>query len=175
MDRNQVRLSLLKITVVVLLGSTWVFWSFIMATKPTSRTVSNVDTAGNPFETLVRLPASIPGQLLASPQDNAAAIPKVRMEVLRVPCWDKQKAEIEGTSAKWLRLTGRACQTESVDAKSVTVRNLSNGYVATVFTGADQDFTTDFIPMQAGKNDIQIRIETAPGAQIESHFTLMKR
>ena len=148
------------------MGTTWVFWSFIFATRPVE-----VGVGADTLSSLVRLPASLPAQLAA---DHRPVLEPVKMEVMALSCWDRQEAALNATSARWLRLTGRACQM-SADADSIMVQNLSNGYVATVFAGRDQSLTTDFIPLQIGKNDIQIRMNSAPGVHIDSHFTLVRQ
>ncbi len=163
MDRHQVRLGLFKITIAVLALSTWVFSSVVFSTRPQVAEAGNDDALSN----LVRLPASLP---VFSPAADKVAEP-VRMDVVHLPCWDKKDAMIKDTSARWLRLTGRACQLEPQD---VSVRNLSNGYVATVFTPKTGDMTTDFIPLQNGKNDILIRFGTEPSSGFESQITFIR-
>ena len=163
MDRHQVRLALLKITTVVLFGTTWVFWSFVSASRPAEAQNKNT------LDALIRLPASLPAQFAPVTK----TLPPIEMDVMRVPCWDLQDAAVKSTDARWVRLTGRACQSENA-GEQVTVRNLSNGYVATVFTANPEVLTTDFIPLQMGHNDIQIRIESGPGVTVESRFTFSR-
>lgn len=175
MDRYQVRVAVLKISVFILIGSTWVFSSFIFATRPE-------EVEGGAFSDLVRLPANIPGhipgisnipgfqnslpQTFAAPLNSADS---VEMDVMKLPCWDVKDEIEQFTSARWIRLTGRACQSEN-GALSLTVRNLTNGYMATVFDVADKSLTTDFIPLRSGRNDILIRINIEPGVSVESQF-----
>lgn len=173
MDRNQVRVALLKITVCVLCATTWIFSSFIFASRPER---ADRHYASNAFADLVRLPASLPAALpemvpAFAPQVKTAA--PVQMNVFTLPCWDKKDALIKDTSARWVRLTGKACQLAPAEG-TVTVRNLSNGYMATVFDAQPGDMTTDFIPLQSGKNDILIRFESEPGVALESQFTFMR-
>lgn len=163
MDRNQVRYALLKITALVLLGTTWVFWSFVYATRPEQ--ASNA----NPLEALIRLPASLPAVV----QPSTKVLPPIDMRVMTVSCWDMKDAAPHVTDARWVRLTGKACQMAG-GSDNVTVRNLSNGYTSTVFDSAGA-LTTDFIPLQIGKNDILIRIESAPGVAVESQFIFSRQ
>lgn len=163
MDRNQVRYALLKITALVLLGTTWVFWSFVYSTRPEQ--ASNA----NPLEALIRLPASLPEQLAPTTK----VLPPIDMNVLAVPCWDMKDGAQRDTGARWIRLTGKACHVDG-NAENVSVRNLSNGYAATVFAAADA-MTTDFIPLQNGKNDILIRFDSSPGVSVESKFTFSRQ
>lgn len=162
MDRNQVRLALLKITALVLLGTTWVFWSFVYATRP-EQTAS-----ANPLEALIRLPASLPAVVAPTTK----TLPPIEMNVTALSCWDMKDAAERETGARWIRLTGKACQIDG-NSENVTVKNMANGYAATVFplSGA---LTTDFIPLQMGKNDIMIRFESSPGVAVESRFTIRR-
>lgn len=166
MDRNQVRWAILKITALVLLGTTWVFWSFIYATRPEDPSPTN------PLEGLMRLPASLPAHLA-----SAASKPNtvVDMNTVDLPCWDLNDRVEKDTSSRWMRLTGKACQVDGATAETVTVRNLSNGYVATVFGLEKNLLTTDYIPLQAGKNEIMIRLASGPGVALESQFTFWRK
>lgn len=162
MDRNQVRVALLKILLMVLCGSTWLFWSFIFSTRPEQ---INEDT----LSSLVRLPASLPVQLVTP---TTKTLPPIEMSAVMVPCWDSPQTEAQATSARWVRLVGRSCKSTG----QVWVENKSNGYVATVF---DQQLgaklTTDYIPLNQGHNEIIIRFEPEPGVQVENRFTLLKQ
>lgn len=168
MDRSQVRFALLKISFAVLAGTTWLFSSFIFATRPEEQGVDALST-------LVRLPASLPAQLPGAIPNLLApttkAIPAIRMDAMSIPCWDKLERKEHETPSRWIRLTGKPC-TQSAGSGGIRVQNLANGYVATVFEQGAQDLTTDFIPLESGKNEIIIRFETEPGTQVENKFTL---
>lgn len=170
MDRNQVRFALLKISFAVLAGTTWLFSSFIFATRPEEQ-------GADALSTLVRLPASLPAQLPeALPNllsSTTKPLPPIRMDAMALRCWDRSETKEHLTPSRWIRLTGKPCQPES-SAEHVRVQNLANGYVATVFTQGAADLTTDFIPLESGKNEIIIRFETEPGTQIENKFTLLR-
>lgn len=163
MDRNQVRWALLKITALALLGTTWVFWSFVYATRPEAAPVTN------PLEALMRLPASLPAVV----QPTTKVLPPIEMSVTALNCWDMKDGAERETAARWMRLTGKPCQFQG-SADSVTVKNLSNGYAATVFDSAGR-LTTDFIPLQIGKNDILVRFESGRDIAVESQFTFNRR
>ncbi len=167
MDRNQVRAALLKITIAVLALTSWVFWGTIYTSRP-----DEVSAAGavpeDTLETLIRLPASLPAKLAPSTK----VLPPIKMDIFKLACWDMKDESNHGTDARWVRLTGHPCQAR--DRDSVTVRNLSNGYVATVFTAGKNDLTTDFIPLQMGQNDILIRFENEPGSSLESRFLILR-
>ncbi|MGE0526968.1 MAG: hypothetical protein AB7G93_04085 [Bdellovibrionales bacterium] len=158
MDRHQVRYTLLKLTGLVLIATTWVFWSFVYGTRPET-------PDADALTTLVRLPASLPG--VFTPE--VKSVGPIRMDVHKLGCWDQAGSQLIDVSARWVRLTGKTCDS-GTRAETVTVRNLSNGYVATVFAAAPGELTTDFIPLQVGRNEILVRIEQ--GADKDSDVSL---
>lgn len=117
----------------------------------------------------MRLPASLPGQL----QPTTKVLPPIDMHVLPVNCWDVKDSAARETGSRWVRLTGKACQIEG-NSENVSVRNISNGYTATVFA-ASGAMTTDFIPLQMGRNEILVRFETSRGVSVESQFVLSRQ
>ncbi len=170
MDRARARLALLKISLVTLLLSSWVFVSFIFSTRPEQ-------PEANALTALVRLPASIPSQLPQQLPDVFASPSKpvepVDMNTVDIPCWDKAASEENSTTADWVRLTGRTCLVK-ISNELITVRNTTTGYVATVFPTQGDTLTTDFIPLQPGKNEIRIRFEQGPGAATESQVSFFR-
>lgn len=163
MDRHQVRFALLKMTALALALTSWVFWGFIYTTRP-EEAAAELNALG----ALIRLPASLPAQLAPSTK----TLQPIRMDVFKLACWDLKDGDNRETDARWIRLTGHPCQNQNLD--SVTVRNLSNGYVATVFPAQKGELTTDFIPLQMGQNDILIRFENEPGSSLESQFSIKR-
>lgn len=164
------RFALLKVTLLVLAGSTWVFWSFVFSTRPET-------AAEDALESLVRLPASLPQQIPGmSTLPSTRANDPIEMDVVRIPCWEKSSSPQIDTSARWIRLTGRRCQGEAAAplADSVSVRNLTNGYVATVFPMQNRNMTTDFIPLQSGHNEILIHFDQGEGASVESQVSFVR-
>jgi hypothetical protein len=170
MDLHQLRMALLKLSVPVLIGSTWVFASFIMASRPDEATAPGSVS----LSSLVRLPASLPArlpeQLPAVFATSAGKAPEpVRMDVVKLDCWDMRASNPRREAAQWVRLTGKPCQSD-VPAAAVSVKNLSNGYAATVFEDGHGRLTTDFIPLQKGRNSILIRFRQGRDLQFENSF-----
>lgn len=164
------RYALLKVSLVALGISSWVFWSFVFATRPETAVGTNADA----LESLVRLPASLPAQLPELVAGQSARVnDAIEMNVVSVPCWEKSSTASLATSARWVRLTGRNCGTD-VNADSVSVRNLTNGYGATVFATQNKNLTTDFIPLQSGLNNIVIRFDQGEGASLESQLSFIR-
>jgi hypothetical protein len=161
MDRNRVRFNLLKISAGVLALSTWVFWGSLYNTRP-EEAPADVSALG----VLVRLPASLPGKL----QPSTKTLQPIKMDVMKIACWDGKDLTERGTDARWVRFTGHPCGTQN--SAGVTVKNLANGYAATVFTSHGEELTTDFIPLQMGRNEILIRFENEPGSVFENQFAI---
>ena len=161
MDLNHSRLNQLKLTFVLSLIMLWISASFVLGSKPE---VADSD----PLAELVRLPANIPAQLQPAPR-----VPElVEMDVLPLSCWDRSESSQEHTtSARWLRMTGKLCD-HLGPSDRLEVRNLTNGYSATVFNFNNGQLTTDFMPMALGANEIQLAIHTEDGAHFEQslHF-----
>ena len=163
MDCHRQRASLLKIAIPVLLGSTWMFFAFVMDTRPAGRRPTGT------IDRLTRLPASLStGQL---PLGEVVKAEAPRMDVLRVPCWDEGASDEMAVSARWVRVVGRNCKT---DGATVSVRNVTNANVATVLPDAKGQITTDFIPLEAGRNEIVFTFESAPGKILERRVTLVR-
>lgn len=163
MDLHRSRLSLLKIALPVLLGTTWMFVAFVMETRPSGPSASAIDR-------LARLPASISsGQLPLGPKPKIAE--PVRMDTVELPCWDQIATGDRAVTARWVRLVGRNCK---AGGTVVSVKNLANANVGTVLPEAKGQFTTDYMPLESGRNEILFTIESAPGVILESRLTLVR-
>jgi hypothetical protein len=163
MDRNQVRIALLKITMGALALSTWVFWSFIFATRP--------EVSEDALVNLVRLPASLPSQIPGM-TPLVRVMDPIAMDVVHVPCWDQDAGGDKSTAAHWVRLTGRACGVES-DDDSVSVVNTTNGFSATILP-AQKALTTDYIPLESGRNEIMIRFQRDGESPVERKVSFVR-
>lgn len=164
---------MLKVSLIALAVSTWVFWSFVFATRPEEVkgvAVGSVDS----LESLVRLPASLPSQIPGMQGAATRANDPIAMDVVNIPCWEKTEAAAYETSARWVRLIGRNCAS-AIPIDSVSVRNLSNGYVATIFPTENRNMTTDFIPLQSGTNDIQIQFDQGADAPVQTQLKLQRQ
>ncbi len=168
-DQQQVRIALLKVTSLTLIVTSWIFASFIFATRP-----SNEEVASDAIVKLVRLPASLPkqlpSQLVGTPERHFEPI---QMNVVHLSCWDRSEVPDYAITSKWIRLTGKPCFM-GMDPEDVQVDNLSNGYGGTVFLAQNQVLTTDFIPLNDGPNEIRLRFGSARGAAYENRIVLVK-
>ena len=162
------RRSLLKVSLTLLAALSWVSAGLVFETRPAP--VEPVQ--GGTLSALVRLPASLPGALpgvFAAP----VRIEAPRMEQLKVPCWDAEEKSTLATEARWVRMSGKACARAGT-ADSIQVRNLANGYVATVFSTQGDRLTTDYIPVESGKNEILVRFNQGEGVTFENRITLQR-
>ena len=77
------------------------------------------------------------------------------------------------SEARWVRLSGETCLNE-FKPDSIRVKNLTNGYVATTFRPENGQLTTDYIPLESGKNDLLVRFEQGNGVHSENHITVTR-
>ena len=81
--------------------------------------------------------------------------------MFEINCED-QNQKVETNSMRF-RLRGRTCTPNAI-ALSTQIQNKSNGYIATVFHRDPQNFTTDYINLNVGENEIAVRFDTNSGA-----------
>jgi hypothetical protein len=67
------------------------------------------------------------------------------------------------TSSTRLRLKGESCVDDGQPALTTQVRNKTNGYVATVFHRSPMAFTTDYINLREGSNEIDVKFQSEKG------------
>lgn len=85
--------------------------------------------------------------------------------------------EIE-TQARQVRLVGQLCPTTELsgsDLGTPEIVNQTNGFLATVFTPQEYHFTSDYIYLAAGKNQVLITWEPPGGTKIHSQLALVRR
>ena len=103
---------------------------------------------------------------------STASLTNVKESIFDINCAESaQKFE---TAKSRFRLRGENCADIKTEITSTQIRNKSNGYVATVFHKAPNAFTTDFINLSAGENQINIVFETAAGT-IEKNLTVVRK
>ncbi len=91
-----------------------------------------------------------------------------------LPCKGENHFNFE-SSVHQIRLLGELCQKHlKKDLLHSEVINLSNGFVATVFSGKSGQFTTDYISLEKGLNHIVVRNQLASG-RFENHDYLLER
>lgn len=82
-----------------------------------------------------------------------------------------EMSESQETSAHRLRLTGPLCGS----ATQARITNGTNHYVASVFADTQlAKFSTDYMPLVAGKNQIHIEFLNKNGKALEQDFTITK-
>ncbi len=78
--------------------------------------------------------------------------------------------EVDGTL---LRLRGSSCQFEHL--KEASVVNESNGFTGTVIFLKKDTFTTDFIDLQEGENQLVLQAVNEKGQPVVRKFTVQRR
>jgi hypothetical protein len=74
-----------------------------------------------------------------------------------------------------VRLSGSLCTKKKEIIETSEIRNVTNGFSATVFPGAQQDtFTTDYITLANGENHIRIQHILKSGGKVERDFVIIR-
>lgn len=155
MDLADRRRGALKYFIAALAVCTWGTVSTVLATKPSARSIAHVVGA--------REPAS-----------SDTATEPVRMDQVRLKCWSEPPQTLMGTGARWVRITGATCDRE-LGVEEITLKNITNGFKATLFALTGQVLTTDFIPLDLGANVLVVQItDAASGTMREAHITITR-
>lgn len=181
MDQHQLRVALLKVSVVLVLVSSWMLGGFVLESRPRPGTEVGNSEPG-PLNSLVRLPASLPSQLPASlpavfASGDARMAEPIRMYAVKIGCWERAGRPTIEAGARWVRLIGKTCQSTVLSpapTASLQITNVTNGYAATVFDGESGQFTTDFIPLERGRNEVRIKLDPEPNVTFESRFIITR-
>lgn len=127
--------------------------------------------------------------LPSDPQRNVASDPAAPLQNIEVPCEDAPEV---ATTAGKIRLKGTACSPTPAAAKSgssrnpasatppvkfeqISIQNSANRFSATVFTDEGPGkYSTDYIPLEPGKNPITVKFTYAGGKTIQREFVVEK-
>lgn len=117
-----------------------------------------------------RAPANAPTALAIVRPEHPNAI-KSKSVVLDYDC--KNENPTEEVEGNLLRLQGTSCIDESW--KNITITNHANGFTASVIFLRDKKFTTDFINLQEGDNNLTIQATDSTGKAINQKLTVKRR
>lgn len=81
------------------------------------------------------------------------------LDVFDWNCRDSKEAP--SVRASYMRLKSKACSKQQLSV--VDIKNVSNGFTATLFP-ANGGFTTDFIDLVEGENEILVQLKDVKGA-----------
>ncbi len=115
-----------------------------------------------------RNPASLPDS-----RDSIHPL-QVNLSKLEDISWDcKSKNPNSVLSATHFRMKGKtACRGQAI--KELKIKNLSNGFTATVFAN-EKGFLTDFIDLQVGANDVQLEYLDYKGKLTTTSWTVLRQ
>ncbi len=74
-----------------------------------------------------------------------------------------------------VRLTGEVCGKSNSPIETSEIRNVTNGFSATVFYPKSNVFTTDYITLANGKNLIRIQHVLKSGAKVQRDFVIERQ
>lgn len=72
----------------------------------------------------------------------------------------KQNENLISIASEYIQLTGKICSQEKWDEKNTEVQNLSNNTGAWVFKTSENEYTSDLIYLNPGKNLLQLKTES---------------
>lgn len=127
-----------------------------------STSTNDVDVNGN----AQRAPANV------SPQFSALAIDDKGSQAIdfTLPCDGGGRFS---KNVLQVRLSGNLCTKKKEIIEASEIRNMTNGFSATVFPGAQHDtFTTDYITLANGENHIRIQHILKSGGKVERDFVI---
>ena len=161
---SQLQMILWTLVAVILTGA-GVFASLIqppqsivaMRTKQQSET--KIDVAGD------RQPASVQPQFSALDIDDKGT----QAVDFNMPCEGSGRFS---RNVAQVRLTGTSCDKSKSPIETSEIRNVTNGFSATVFYPKATAFTTDYITLASGKNLIRIQHILKSGAKVQRDFTI---
>ncbi len=114
-----------------------------------------------------REPASVQG-----PQYSATTIDDRGSQAIdfTIPCEGNSRFS---KNVLQVRLSGSLCLKKKEQIASSEIRNMTNGFGATVFpTGKQDTFTTDYITLANGENRIRIQHILKSGGKVERDFVI---
>ena len=83
---------------------------------------------------------------------------------------NSQKLEVDGGR---VRIRSNSC--ESFKISDFAITNVSNGYTASVFPIKNNEFTTDFIDLKYGENQVEIKMRTIDGNDTTQSLVVHRR
>jgi hypothetical protein len=98
-----------------------------------------------------------------------------QVETLDLKCITHGQILEHQTQARHLRLVGRLCPTEPLKTNkypSPDIVNETNGFLATVFVPESNLFTSDYIYLAQGKNQVRLTWTSEKGEKIQSEFVI---
>jgi hypothetical protein len=143
-------------TLVVLIGGP-AFYSLMK--EPVAETAKIVRAES-------RTPASYAGKetekAATSSADKSAAVVHINCD---------QKVALDEVQAAYVRLTGLPCK----QVEDLKITNRTNGFTASVIFKKDNLFTTDFIDLKEGENDLEVVSYLGDGSKTTKKFKVNRR
>ncbi len=154
--KSESQFLLIMATLVILMSVPTVL-SFLKAPEAEALEVQKLDS---------RAPASIGTVVTSVKKTNPSSS---SMSLLNFDC--KKKDFKEEVSANYVRLVGSPCK----DAEDLEIINTSNGFSASVIFTKGHNFTTDFIDLKEGENNLEITETDAKGIKVSHNFKVTRR
>lgn len=168
--------SVISITaaLVALLGG-WIVISAVTS-EPETRYVLPPQ-AGGSITNASRAPQSIGvGAMLGLRQSNIETSQELKVETFNLGCINRQNAGVTLNSvAKQVRIKAKFCDGKTSASNESSIVNRTNGYVATLFNLERGEFTSDYISLAEGQNQIIFQISDEQGSRSTADVTIFRR
>ena len=152
---------------IVLVGG-WILISAFTSTPEIEVTAEATDAAS-------REPASLLGVAWGGVVNTPETKVESKFETFALGCVkDGVKVSFK-SAAKQVRLVGRVCHDQEARVNESRIINYANGFEATVFNLKSGKFTSDYISLSEGSNELMIKIASGANKQLTTSVTIVKQ
>jgi len=122
----------------------------------------------NAKQDVVVSPAVATGRTPASEQSVVPST-KLGVEVIELGCGDKEVTQSVDSSR--IRIRGKDCKNQS----DLSIENSTSGYLASIVEHRPGEFTTDYIDLAVGENQIHVQAKDERGNLLSKVLKLSRR
>ncbi len=152
----------MTLSLVCILGGAAIYSLLRQPSKFDTRLATNTSSQ--------RQPSSInPEELI--PQDQVAPVAGKSISV-NLPC---EVQSLSPTQGAHLRLLGQACGKGHKKTTDISIQNLTNGFTAQVIELKEQSYTTDYIDLVEGENQLLIQRKDQAGVVHEQKIQILRQ
>ncbi len=147
--------------IVVVLTGTSALMSILIAPELQTVVVKKIDSR-SPASVINPTDSSSPQIFVAEKENSSTSLVQYNCD---------HKGEVEEVRGNYLRVTGLPCP----DTEDMEITNQSNGFSAAVIFSKGNKFTTDFIDLKEGENNLEIMTTHNDGTKVSSIFKVVRR
>lgn len=118
-----------------------------------------------------RMPSSLAAGISATDHLDRA---DSSVEIVTLDCLKDGVHVTMVSLAKQIRLKGRLCGGRNADLNKSSIVNRANGFAATLFNLENGNFTSDYISLEEGQNQIMFEMEDKAGLRAVTEVTISR-